>query len=179
MKIIAFGASNSKNSINKEFAKYTASLFQADEIEILDLNDFELPIYSIDNEDKENLPKNAIDFVNKIHEADLLIISFAEYNGSYTSAFKNLFDWASRVKPKCFENLNMFLLSTSTGQRGGASVMSHALDRFPRHGANIVSHFIFPNFNLNFSDSRGITHEEFKKELNLLVEDIKSKVFVS
>jgi NAD(P)H-dependent FMN reductase len=179
MKIIAFGASNSKNSINKMFATYTAELFNAEEFEILDLNDYELPIYSIDKEDKENFPVNAVEFVNKINEADLLIISLAEYNGSYTAAFKNLFDWSSRVKAKFFENLNVFLLSTSTGPRGGEGVLSHALDRFPRHGANIVSKFVLPSFNLNFSTSEGIQNEELNKDFQILVNEIKNKILVS
>jgi NAD(P)H-dependent FMN reductase len=39
MKIIAFGASPSKNSINKKLATYAAHLFE-NEVEVLDLNDF-------------------------------------------------------------------------------------------------------------------------------------------
>ena len=47
-KIIAFGGSNSKNSINKELAAYTANQINNVEVEVLDLNDFELPLYGID-----------------------------------------------------------------------------------------------------------------------------------
>ena len=35
-KIIAFGGSSSRNSINKQLATYTANLFQNAEVEILD-----------------------------------------------------------------------------------------------------------------------------------------------
>ena len=51
-KIIAFGASSSKTSINKEFATYVAYQFQNASIEILDLNDYEMPIFSVDKETK-------------------------------------------------------------------------------------------------------------------------------
>ena len=47
-KIVAFGASSSKKSINKQFASYAASLISDADSIIIDLNDFEMPIYSID-----------------------------------------------------------------------------------------------------------------------------------
>jgi chromate reductase len=92
-KIIAFAASNSKESINKQLAVYAASLVNNVTVEVLDLNDYELPIFSIDRHKESGVPELAKQFYAKIGEADGLIISFAEYNGSYTSAYKNLFDW--------------------------------------------------------------------------------------
>ena len=50
MKILTFGASNSKTSINKALAWFTATLVPGAEIEILDLSDYDLPIYSEDLE---------------------------------------------------------------------------------------------------------------------------------
>ena len=40
-KIIAFGASSSKTSINKQLATYAANLFKNAEVEVLDLNNYE------------------------------------------------------------------------------------------------------------------------------------------
>jgi len=55
MKIIAFAASNSSNSINKKLATYAASLFQGETIEILDLNDYEMPLFSSDRVAKNGI----------------------------------------------------------------------------------------------------------------------------
>jgi len=44
-KIIAFGASSSKTSINKKLATYAAHLFEGATVEVLDLNDYEMPIF--------------------------------------------------------------------------------------------------------------------------------------
>ena len=96
--IIAFGASNSQNSINKKFATYVAHQLTDVEIEIIDLNDFELPIYSIDRENKNGIPEKARQFKEKLNNSDGIIISFAEHNGAYTVAFKNIYDWASRIE---------------------------------------------------------------------------------
>ena len=43
-KIIAFGASSSKASINKQVAAYAANQLKNAMVEVLDLNDFEMPI---------------------------------------------------------------------------------------------------------------------------------------
>jgi chromate reductase, NAD(P)H dehydrogenase (quinone) len=84
----------------------------------------------------------------------LIIISFAEYNGSYTAAFKNIFDWISRINNKTFQNKKMILMATSPGGRGGKTVLENALNRFPHHGADIVGNFHLPSFQQNFEKRR-------------------------
>ena len=96
-KIVAFGASSSSNSINKRLATYAAQQIQNSNVVILDLNNFEMPIYSEDFERLNGIPKEAYDFKEIIKEVDGIIISFAEHNGAYTAAFKNIFDWISRI----------------------------------------------------------------------------------
>lgn len=176
MKILAFGATNNVDSINKQFAHFTANLFEFAEIELIDLNDFECPIYSPDRQ-KNGYPSEIISFMEKLELSDLVIISFAEYNGSYTSAFKNLFDWCSTYKGKTFESTPIILLSTSNGERGGATVLSAALDRFPRHGATILGSFSLPFFDKNFSKEFGITDNQLNQTFNELIESIKKKIF--
>ena len=46
MKVVAFAASSSRNSINKLLVAYAASLLEYGETEILEINDFELPLFS-------------------------------------------------------------------------------------------------------------------------------------
>lgn len=174
MKIIVFGASSSKKSINKRLATYASTYFQGDEIEILDLNDFELPVFSVDLQAENGIHQNAIRFYNKLQSADLIIISMAEHNGSYTAAFKNLLDWMSRYESKVFGNKPMLLLSTSPGGRGGKGVMDAALVRFPIHGAEIIAHFSLPKFNENFVDGQGITDPVLKAEFEEAIEKVKS-----
>ena len=102
----------------------------------------------------------------------MIIISFAEHNGSYAVVFKNLFDWVSRVELKMFEGKKLFLLSTAPGPRGGLGVIEHAMDRFPRHGAVISSVFTLPQYHQNFSVEAGILDEElrekFMEKVNLI-----------
>ena len=47
-----------------------------------------MPIFSIGKQNATGIPKEALDFKKHISNSDAIIISFAEHNGSYTSAFK-------------------------------------------------------------------------------------------
>ncbi len=50
--ILVFAGSSSSKSINLQLAKFAASLAMNSSVEVLDLNDFEMPIYSSDCEEK-------------------------------------------------------------------------------------------------------------------------------
>jgi chromate reductase len=171
-KIIAFGASSSKNSINKQLATYVANQFEDVSVEILDLNDYELPIYSTDKEKETGIPELAINFYNKIGSADLIIISFAEHNGAYSASFKNIFDWISRINGKTFQEKPMLLLSTSPGPRGGSSVLEIAKNRFPFQGGIIKGSFSLPSFNDNFDAVNGIINPDLKHQLLEIIKTI-------
>ena len=167
-KIIAFAGSNSKNSINKSLARFTSTLVKDVETEVLDLNDFELPIYGIDEEIENGIPENANKFLDILRSSDGIILSLAEHNGAYTTVFKNLFDWMSRIDGKLWSDKPMLLMSTSPGGRGGATVLEIARGRFPYMGGNIVSTFSLPSFNDNFKDESFI-NKELKTQLDIEV----------
>lgn len=168
MKVLAFSGSSSKESINKKFVTYAASLINEAEIEILDLNDFEMTLYSIDKEKQDGVPDKVIIFQEKLKSADLILISLAEHNGSYSAAFKNIMDWKSRLEGKIWENKRMVLLSTSPGARGGASVLNTAVNSFPFQGAEIVGHFSLPSFNDNFKEGK-ILNERLNNDLLTII----------
>ncbi|HEY3390064.1 MAG TPA: NAD(P)H-dependent oxidoreductase [Prolixibacteraceae bacterium] len=177
MKILGFAGSNSSVSINKKLVRYVASYFHEHEVEILDLNDYEMPIYSYDRETKNGIPQLAFDFAQKIDNSDLIITSLAENNSAYSTAFKNIFDWVSRINTrKVFGRKQMFLMATSPGSRGGASVLEIAKNRFPHSGANILETFSLPNFYENFDPSKGIVNEILKSELENKILSVKAQM---
>ena len=175
MNILSFGASASKNSINKQFAHYVADLLEMDETVKMDLIEYPLPIYTVDEEKENGFPANVHLFLEKVYSADLIIISMAEHNGTYTAWFKNLFDWASRVNTKFFLDKKIILLSTSPGPRGGIGSLTAAEDRFPRHGAAIIATFSLPNFETNFSASQGILNYDLKNQLEIVISQAKTQ----
>jgi chromate reductase len=169
-KIIAFAGSSSSRSINKQLVSYAAGLLVDVEVEILDLNDFELPLFSADREDQLGQPDLAHAFLQKIDNCDGIIISFAEHNGCYSAAYKNIYDWASRIKPKVYQDKPMVLLATSPGGRGGKSVLELALSQIPRFGGQIKASLSVPTFAENFnSDSGAVSNDEIGAQLQSAV----------
>ena len=175
-KIIAFGASSSKNSINKKLASYVANKIADQEVTVLDLNDFEMPIYSEDRHAEEGIPQKAHAFKKIINESKGLIISLAEHNGSYTAAFKNIYDWISVIEKTVWSNKPILLMSTSDGARGGKSVLETALPRFSRQSNFAIPHFILPSFYENFSEELGITNQKLNTELDKQISEFKNQV---
>jgi chromate reductase len=175
-KIVAFGASSSKNSINKELAKYAASRVPESKYEMVDLLDFEMPIYSEDRESEQGIPELAFKFKKILRDSDGIIISFAEHNGVYTAAFKNILDWISVIEKVVWYNKPMFLLATSNGERGAKTVLEIAHSRISLENPNEIPIFSLPKYNDNFDQLRGITDRElldkFEHSLEIFIKNL-------
>lgn len=173
MKILAFGASTSSQSINRRLANFAASLVRDAEVTELDLRKFDLPVFSIDEEEANGIPQAAKEFLSLIDSHDALVVSMAEHNGSYAAAFKNLYDWASRERYEVWGGKPMALLATSPGGRGGATVLAAAEATFPRMGADLRGTFSLPSFGENFSEEEeGVLEEDKRQELVALVKKL-------
>ena len=160
MKILAFAASNSSKSINKQLISHAADVLKADiindaEIEILDINDYEMPIYSSDREEAGGIPDLAHQFAAKIGAADALLISYAEHNGNYSAAYKNLFDWTSRLEGKVFQDKPMVILATSPGPGGALNVLAMAKTSGPFFGADVKADLSIASFYDVFDSEAG------------------------
>ncbi|WP_318482995.1 NADPH-dependent FMN reductase [Photobacterium leiognathi] len=170
MKLLAFAATNSQQSINRALVTYAASQINADEVEILDLNDFEMAIYSIDRENASGIPEQAQLFFDKIGQADAVLISFAEHNGTYTAAYKNIFDWASRINQKFYQQKPVIMLATSPGPGGAKNVLDTAVTSAPFFDANVVGSLSIPSFYENFDlEKQTLINEELNSQLISLV----------
>ena len=142
MKILAFAASNSRTSINRALVDHAAErlksgILQEADIEFLDLNDFEMPIFSIDRENEEGIPDQAHDFFARIGASDALLVSFPEHNGFVTSAWKNIFDWMSRIEAKLWQGKPVVMLAATPGGRAGANVLASQTLLAPHFGADL------------------------------------------
>ena len=176
MKILAFAGSTSSTSRNRELVKYVLKSFKNDEINLIDLNDYEMPIFSVDRE-KNGYPDEAKKFLKNIEECDAIICSFAEHNKIYSAAFKNIYDWASRIEVKVWQGRPMLLMATSPGGFGGGNVLEHAKKFFPGFGADIKETFSLPKFDENFDIEKGeISNEELTQELQEKIESFKNSI---
>ena len=166
MKILAFGASSSRKSINKQLATLAAGLVAGAEVEVLDLNDYEMPIYSADREAEGGIPEQARAFLAKLSGADALIISFAEHNGGYSAAYKNIYDWCSRAEQRVFQGKPVVWLATSPGPRGASNVLAAAVTSAPHFGADLRASLSIPSFYENFDPTTGqLTNADLQAQL--------------
>jgi NAD(P)H-dependent FMN reductase len=176
MKILAFAASNSSTSINKQFVTSVAKYYKEKEdfVEIIDLRDYDVPLFSQDLEREIGTPSQATSFAAKIDGADFILISYAEHNGNYCAAYKNITDWTSRIAGrKLFNGKPVFLMATSNGARGGQSVLEIATQRLPRDGAEVLETFSLPEFSKNFEPGKGIINPLLRSQLEAKVRKTK------
>lgn len=179
MKILALAGSNSKQSINKQLVNYTVGLLPDIEPIFADLNDFPLPLFSVDLEKTDGIPDQARKFKEQIDQSDGIVLSLAEHNGSFTAAYKNTYDWVSRINKNVFQNKPLFLLATSPGGRGARTVLEHASMIYGHANKAPLIQFSLPSFYTNFDPEKGITDQElsasFEKQLSLFKKALFSK----
>jgi len=158
--ILAFAGSNSSTSINQKLVEYVVSEIKDHKIKTLTLSNYAMPIYSEDDERNNGFPGMALGLKKEISEADALILSVNEHNGTWSAFFKNVIDWLSRLDRNFLENKKILLMSTSPGKRGGIGSLEFTKNVLPRFGGEIIESFSFPSFHANFSVEKNEVTDE-------------------
>jgi len=174
-KILAIPASNRRKGLNRQIIEHAARLLEgglvADaEVEILDLNEYELPIFSVERHEEMGIPALAQEFWDRIGAADAVIVSFAEHNASYSVAWKNIYDWTSRIDMGVYQDRKVAFFATSPGGRGGQSVLENATMTAPFFKADLVGTLSIPSFGENFDTEAGeISNPELRAEFEKIL----------
>jgi NAD(P)H-dependent FMN reductase len=126
IKVLAFAGSLRSASLNKKLVRVAAQIAQrvGAEVTLVDLREFNMPLYDGDLEASSGIPEGAIRFKQLMNSHDALLISAPEYNSSISGALKNAIDWASRQAPgeaplQSLSGKVAGLLSASPGALGG------------------------------------------------------------
>lgn len=149
-KVIAFAGSNSAHSINAQLVKYVLESCSGVDKKMLNLVDFDIPMYCIDIEQASGIPIDVQLLKTDISRADGVIISVNEHNGTVSAFFKNIIDWLSRADRNFLEGKKLLLISTSPGARGASGALDYVKGTLPRFGATVVENFSFPSFQQHF-----------------------------
>lgn len=158
--ILAFSASNSKNSINTQLVNFAVSHIAGQNVQSISLTDFELPIYSQDLQKERGFSVDLQLLMNKIKESDALIISVNEHNRMISAFFKNILDWLSSLDPMFLKDKSILLMSTSNDVNGAASAFEYTKEILPSFGGEVLESFSIPSFSENYSqESNTITNE--------------------
>jgi len=126
-KILVFAGSARRDSFNRKLAAVAARGAEeaGADVSLVNLGDFEMPIYDGDLEESEGIPEGALAFKKLLLEHDGLLIASPEYNSSISPLLKNAIDWASRAESDDEPPLSAYrgkvaaIMSASPGGLGG------------------------------------------------------------
>ncbi|MEX2617020.1 MAG: NAD(P)H-dependent oxidoreductase [Alphaproteobacteria bacterium] len=131
-RILAFAGSARDGSFNKKLIRIAADGARdaGAAVILLDLRDYEMPIYDGDLEENNGLPENALRLRGIFAEHDGLLIAAPEYNSSITPLLKNVIDWVSRPSGddaalKYIAGKTAALVATAPGALGGLRGLVH------------------------------------------------------
>lgn len=144
MRIFLFAASLRKDSYNKKLIRVAADIIKdlgSHHVDLCEFNEFPLPLYDGDLEANQGVPEVAKKLGEKIKEADAIIISSPEYNGSIPGTLKNAIDWVSRLKPVPLARKQVCLIGASPGKLGAVRGNLHT--RVPFH---VLGSYVFPDY---------------------------------
>ena len=143
-RIVCFAGSTRAASFNVRLVRAAARMAEASgaEVEVLDLADYDMPIFGEDLE-AEGTPDAARAFKEKLKGADGFLISTPEYNSSYPALLKNAIDWASRPAEgeamlAAFKGKACGLFAASPGGLGGIRVLPQLRTLMMNIGVRVV-----------------------------------------
>lgn len=163
-KILAFAGSNSSQSINFQLVKYTTSLLNDHETQVLNMAHYPFPMFSADVEQVQGYSNSLIELREDIAKADGVVLSVNEHNRNPSAYFKNLVDWLSRLDRKFLSAKKVLLMATSNGKGGAAGAMEISSKLLQGFGAEVIATFSLPVFKENFVPEQGIVDAQRKEE---------------
>lgn len=121
MKLLLLAASFRKDSVNKKMIRLAEKMVKelGHQVDHAEFNEFQMPLYNADIQNNEGFPPTVTQFIERMHNADGIILSSPEYNYSIPGTLKNLIDWVSRVQPMPWNQRRILLLSASPSLVGG------------------------------------------------------------
>lgn len=132
-------SSTRKDSLNKALGAWTTELLESQKkkASLVDLADYEMPLYNGDLESTAGIPETAKSLATLISKADCLIFCTPEYNGFFPPLTKNTLDWLSRADGNCLRGKNAILMSASPGNLGGVRGFPHLRVLLANLGVNV------------------------------------------
>jgi len=140
VRILAFSGSARLESLNRKFLSFAVQAARdlGCEVTLADLNEYVLPLYHGDLEDRSGLPEYAVKLIALITSHQGLLIASPEYNSMITPLLKNTIDWCTRADDNPFEGKPVAVISASPGALGGARSLQMAQALLLRTGCEVV-----------------------------------------
>lgn len=110
------------------------------EVELINLIDLDLPLYSTVEEERNGIPETALDLANTILSLKAFIVIAPEYNGVMPPVLNNAMAWTSRSTKDWRDAFNEKVVGLATHSGGGGAKGLQAMRIMFQHlGANILA----------------------------------------
>jgi len=174
MTILFISGSTRKGSLNTKLVKYSYdyAIGIGLESKLIDLTDYEMPIYQGDWENENGLPQDIKKLKELFFNSKGFFISTPEYNGFFSPLLMNTIDWLSRSETKdesslkAFRNKVAMIVAASPGKLGGMRALPHLRLFLNNVGVNVLPNEMGVPFAMkNFDDDGNLLDEGLKKML--------------
>ena len=133
------------------------ALGQNCEVELINLVDLRLPLYSTVEEQENGIPETALDLATKILELKAFIIVAPEYNGVMPPVLNNAMAWTSRATKDWRDAFNEKIVGLATHSGGGGAKGLQAMRiQFQHLGANILAREILTTYEKSLNEETAI-----------------------
>lgn len=139
-------------------------------VEILDLKEFQFPIFNERLSFQINPSQQVLTFANKIKNADGIIIVTPEYNGGYPASLKNITD----LLYKEWYHKPIAIATASDGSFGGAQVLtSLQFTLWKMKAWTVPALFPVPNVQDTFDEQgRPVDKRQIDKRAKLFLDEL-------
>lgn len=127
------------------------------EVELINLVDLRLPLYSTIEEQENGIPESALDLATKILALNAFIIVAPEYNGVMPPVLNNAMAWTSRATKDWRDAFNEKIVGLATHSGGGGAKGLQAMRIMFQHlGANILAREILTTYEKQLNEESAI-----------------------
>lgn len=178
-RILAFSGSARRESLNRKLLAVAAEAVRTagGAVTVIDLNEFDLPLYHGDVEEREGMPPAAVRLVELVQAHAGLLVASPEYNSFITPLLKNTIDWISRADENPFVGKVAAVVSASPGALGGARSLQHARHLLLHLGCHVTpAQCILPRAHEAFDDAGRLKDARTQKSLDALAKQLMDLV---
>lgn len=138
---------SSGNNMKLALKLQELAIEQGSKVELIDLVDLNLPLYSTKEEEKNGIPTQVKELASKILDLKAFIIIAPEYNGVMPPVLNNAMAWTSRSTKDWRDAFNEKAVGLATHSGGGGTKGLQAMRMMFQHlGANVIAREILTTY---------------------------------
>lgn len=138
---------SSGNNMKLALKLQELAIEQGSKVELINLVDLNLPLYSTKEEEKNGIPTQVKELASKILDLKAFIIIAPEYNGVMPAVLNNAMAWTSRSTKDWRDAFNEKAVGLATHSGGGGTKGLQAMRMMFQHlGANVIAREILTTY---------------------------------